>query len=67
LRAERSGNRSGRVYTIKIRCTDDSGNSSYKAGTVIVPHDQGKKPKDDKGDKKDNKPDDRGKKNGKKN
>jgi hypothetical protein len=66
LRAERSGNRSGRIYTIKVRCTDDSGNSSYRTGTVIVPHDQGKKPKDKKDDKKDNKPNDRGKNNGKK-
>ena len=43
LRAERSGKGTGRVYTITIRCTDASGNSSTKTTTVAVPHDQGKK------------------------
>jgi hypothetical protein len=42
LRAERSGNGSGRVYSITVACTDASGNSSAKIATVIVPHDQGK-------------------------
>jgi hypothetical protein len=43
LRAERSPKGRGRVYTIRVRCTDDSGNSSTKSGTVAVPHDKGKK------------------------
>ena len=42
LRAERSGQGDGRVYTITIECTDASGNPSAKDVTVIVPHDQGK-------------------------
>ena len=42
LRAERSGGGSGRVYTITVRCTDDSGNSAMKNVTVSVAHDQGK-------------------------
>jgi hypothetical protein len=41
LRAERSGTGSGRVYTITVRCTDDSGNSSTRAVQVTVAHDQG--------------------------
>lgn len=40
LRAERAGTLSGRVYTITVRCTDDSGNSSERAVAVSVPHDQ---------------------------
>jgi Tol biopolymer transport system component len=40
LRAERSGNGSGRVYTVVIRATDQSGNSSQAAVDIIVPHDQ---------------------------
>jgi len=43
LRAERSGNGSGRVYTIKVRCTDHAGNSSDRQVAVIVPHDNKKK------------------------
>ena len=38
VRAERSGTGSGRIYTITIRCTDHSGNSSTRAVTVRVPH-----------------------------
>jgi hypothetical protein len=41
LRAERSGNGNGRVYTVKVECVDDSGNASRGIGTVKVPHDQG--------------------------
>jgi hypothetical protein len=40
LRAERSGRGSGRVYTITVRCTDDSGNSATRAVEVRVAHDQ---------------------------
>jgi hypothetical protein len=40
LRAERDGGES-RIYTISVRCTDASGNSSYAATTVSVPHNQG--------------------------
>ena len=42
LRAERSGNGSGRIYTITITATDSKGNSSSKAVTVSVPHDKGR-------------------------
>jgi pimeloyl-ACP methyl ester carboxylesterase len=41
LRAERRGNGNGRVYTIQLRCADDSGNSSTRTTKVTVPHDQG--------------------------
>jgi hypothetical protein len=41
LRAERSGTGDGRAYTITVRCTDDSGNSSMKSVEVTVPRDQG--------------------------
>jgi len=44
LLAERSGNGSGRVYTITIRAIDLSGNTSQKTVTVSVPHDQSKAP-----------------------
>ncbi len=43
LRAERSGNGSGRVYTITVRCTDSAGNYTDREVTVTVPHDQKKK------------------------
>lgn len=43
LRAERSGTRSGRVYTITVQCTDASGNASALRDVMVtVPHDQGK-------------------------
>ena len=42
LRAERSGNASGRVYTITVECVDDSGNASRTDVRVTVAHDQGK-------------------------
>jgi pimeloyl-ACP methyl ester carboxylesterase len=64
LRAERSGGGHGRLYWIKVRCTDDSGNSSEKTVTVTVPHDQGKdekKPKDDEGKGKKKKKEKKGK------
>jgi hypothetical protein len=37
LRAERSGLGTGRIYTITIRCTDASGNHTFKTVTVSVP------------------------------
>ena len=43
LRAERSGSGDGRVYTITITATDDSGNSSTAIVEIIVPHDKRKK------------------------
>jgi hypothetical protein len=38
LRAERSNRGTGRIYTITIVCTDQAGNQSTRAVTVIVPH-----------------------------
>jgi uncharacterized protein len=37
LRAERSGNGSGRVYTLKFEATDACGNSTTESATVTVP------------------------------
>lgn len=42
LRSERLGTGNGRLYTITVQCTDSSGNTSTKAVTVTVPHDQRK-------------------------
>jgi Galactose oxidase, central domain len=42
LQADRNGNGTGRTYTITVQCKDSFGNSSIKAVTVRVPHDQGK-------------------------
>ena len=42
LRAERSGLGDGRVYTITVECTDETGNTSTSDLTVTVPHDKGK-------------------------
>jgi probable HAF family extracellular repeat protein len=42
LIADRNGNGNGRVYTIKVACTDASGNTSTATVNVTVPHDQGK-------------------------
>lgn len=42
LRAERSGQGNGRIYTIAITCTDSAGASARKLVTVSVPKSQGK-------------------------
>jgi len=42
LRAESAGGGTGRVYTIHIKCTDASGNTTTGTVDVTVPHDQGK-------------------------
>jgi hypothetical protein len=41
LRAERSGAGTGRVYTIKVQCTDSSGNAATKTVPVRAPKSQG--------------------------
>ncbi len=41
LRAERSGQGRGRVYTITVQCRDAAGNTSTGTTLVTVPHDQG--------------------------
>lgn len=43
LRAERSGTGNGRIYTIKIKCTDVAGNTGEATTTVMVPHDMSAK------------------------
>ena len=43
LRAERLGCSTGRVYTITVECSDESGNLSSSQVTVTVPHDCKKK------------------------
>jgi hypothetical protein len=40
LRAERAGPLGERIYTLDVRCTDDSGNASTATTTVSVPHDR---------------------------
>lgn len=40
LRAERSGNLVGRVYTIHVECGDADGNTSTTTVDVVVPHSQ---------------------------
>ncbi len=42
LRAERSGNGTGRTYTITLTCTDAAGNASVRTASVRVPHSQGR-------------------------
>ncbi len=41
LRAERSGNGGGRVYTVHYECEDDFGNIVEGTVDVLVPHDRG--------------------------
>jgi hypothetical protein len=41
LRAERSGNGDGRIYTVTVTCTDPYGNVATNSTTVTVPHDMG--------------------------
>jgi len=41
LRAERSGNGNGRIYSVEMVCRDFSGNSSTARTTVTVPKSQG--------------------------
>ncbi|MDH4037264.1 MAG: HYR domain-containing protein [Candidatus Krumholzibacteria bacterium] len=40
LRAERSGGGDGRIYSVRVRCEDSSGNGDEHTVTVTVPHDQ---------------------------
>jgi hypothetical protein len=42
LRAERSGRKDGRTYSITVQCTDDSGNSADSTVDVNVAHDKGR-------------------------
>jgi von Willebrand factor A domain-containing protein 7 len=42
VRAERSGLESGRVYTVRYKARDKSGNEAFATATVTVPHDMGK-------------------------
>jgi hypothetical protein len=42
LRAERSGNGTGRVYTINVSCSDSASNTSNQSAIVKVPINQGK-------------------------
>ncbi|TVY07487.1 Ig-like domain-containing protein [Paenibacillus cremeus] len=44
LRAERTGNGTGRMYTITYTVTDNAGNTTNASAIIVVPHDQsGKK------------------------
>ncbi|MGH9841612.1 MAG: hypothetical protein ACREEM_22910 [Blastocatellia bacterium] len=40
LRAERNGNRNGRVYLIVVKATDEAGNAEFDLETVVVPKSQ---------------------------
>ncbi|MBC2695048.1 MAG: hypothetical protein HF982_07205 [Desulfobacteraceae bacterium] len=42
LRAERSGSKDGRIYTVSITATDVSGNSRTADVNILVPHDKRK-------------------------
>ncbi|MCJ8012667.1 DUF5011 domain-containing protein, partial [Paenibacillus sp. KQZ6P-2] len=44
LRAERSGEGTGCIYTITYTATDKAGNQTVATATVSVPHDQSGKP-----------------------
>jgi hypothetical protein len=44
LRAERSGNGTGRIYTITVQCADVAGNASTRSVFVTAPHDRRPKP-----------------------
>jgi hypothetical protein len=44
LRAERQGQGPGRVYELRYRAIDGSGNTTTASGIVTVPHDQGQGP-----------------------
>lgn len=41
LRSNRLGTQNGRVYTVKVTCSDAAGNSASASTTIDVPHDQG--------------------------
>jgi hypothetical protein len=40
LRAERLGNGNGRIYTLRVTCTDAAGNATVRTANVLVPHNQ---------------------------
>ena len=42
LRAERSGTGTGRIYTIRVTCTDSAGNATVRTVNVTVPLSQKK-------------------------
>jgi hypothetical protein len=44
LKAERSGRKGERIYTITVECTDAALNSATASTTVTVPHDERKSP-----------------------
>jgi hypothetical protein len=41
LRAEVTGRKAARVYTVAVACTDSEGNTSSTDGEIYVPHDRG--------------------------
>ena len=43
LRAERAGGGTGRIYTVTVEATDESGNTSTSTSEVTVPHSKGRK------------------------
>jgi hypothetical protein len=42
LRATRTGQGDGRVYTVTVECRDDAGNTTRRSVAIAVPHDRGK-------------------------
>jgi hypothetical protein len=42
LRAERDAQKTGRIYTLTVTCTDEAGNAATGSVAVTVPHSQGK-------------------------